>query len=265
MLDFLDEAVSDERLDKITIFCSPRAVRDFELPITHKIIMCDKDMEERSYVRRILWSQRGIANECQSIGAEVFLAMTGIGIGGDMVPSVTFIQQSLPFCAEVLAMQKTVPRLRLYLLRYLMKQSCRSSRYVIVQSPFMQNWLMKAFNLNADQLQVQQPGPRVLPSEGGKSYAVQPMNATRPNSRILYIGSSSPHKNVKILSETMPLVRRKLPGARLFATLPHGHPICDGDQIMGLGYLDGAALGDAYALASVLVQPSIVELSLIHI
>ena len=77
--------------------------------------------------------------------------------------------------------------------------------------------------------------------------------------RLLYVGTTEPHKNLQVVLHGMEKVRRSLSEATLFMTCPLDHPLCRQDGIVGLGYLNRAELRQAYELATCLIQPSLVE------
>jgi len=57
----------------------------------------------------------------------------------------------------------------------------------------------------------------------------------------------------------MAVLRRRLPDASLFATVPQEHPIVRADGVHHLPHLPPSTLREAYTLATALVMPSLVE------
>jgi glycosyltransferase involved in cell wall biosynthesis len=85
------------------------------------------------------------------------------------------------------------------------------------------------------------------------------MRETQPTLRLLYVGNQSAYKNVTFVIGAMRELRAGLPSLKLFLTWPVDHPACRMEGVVGLGYLRGAELREAYELATVLVMPSLVE------
>jgi glycosyltransferase involved in cell wall biosynthesis len=90
---------------------------------------------------------------------------------------------------------------------------------------------------------------------------LRPMLDVPPDARLLYVGSDAPYKNVEIVIKGLERLRERSRRVTLFVTWPSEHPACRTPGIVGLGYLDAPSLAAAYDLATVLVQPSLVETS----
>src|SRR2546425_46337 len=102
LTDLLQAAIDDTRFERVTVFCSPRKTRMVEIAASEKIIECEQAVAESGAISRWLWSQRYLAREVVRKGADALLSFTGIGVGPPSAPTVSFIQQSLPFCPEAL-------------------------------------------------------------------------------------------------------------------------------------------------------------------
>lgn len=81
---------------------------------------------------------------------------------------------------------------------------------------------------------------------------------------VVYIGRISPEKNLAMLAEVMPALRKRLPGARL-AMVGSGPGIdalresFDPEWAMFTGYLSGDDLAAAFAVGDIFVFPSLTE------
>src|SRR5690348_10122630 len=185
--------------------------------------------------------------------------MSGIGSSPERVPMIVFIQQALPFCYEALERCDLRTKIRMLTIGRLMKRSCNNAALIVTQTPTMSEWIRSACELTNMQIMVVKPwGDQVgMDSEQGGSVAA--MLNVPAHLRLLYVGNSSPYKNLDCLFGALPEIRRRAPGATLFLTCRSDHPLCKRTGAIGLGYLGGRALKSAYQLATVLVTPSLVE------
>jgi len=257
LLDFLNAAVDDPRVTRITVFCSPQRVREFSFPDEPKIHVFEQPRAERSYLYRIYWFERGLAQACQQAGADVLFCMSGSGQSRGGMPHVTFIQQSKPFFREILRTSTLRQRLRLWLLKVLMQRSSRLARVVIVQTETMKAWVSRDFQLPDERIEVVQPSPPEPIHD--ESVSIGAMEAVPAGLRLLYVGSDAPQKNVDTIIQGLARLREIVPGTMLFLTWPSDRPACKQPGVVCLGYLRAAQLWKAYELATVVVMPSLVE------
>lgn len=258
LLDFLRAALENPRITCLTLFCSPRTVRRFDLPVSPKLYCEEQPLAERSYAVRIWWFQVGLARACRRVGADILFCMVGASRGDAQVPHVTFIQQSLPFSAEVRRRYGVKDQARMLILKQLMAASCRSAQCVVVQTPTMQQWVSKAFHLPIEKCSIAWPTPPNPVDTTG--YAPLKKIEQAPHGmRLLYVGSESPHKNLALIVAAMSHLRKTLPEAILFLSLPEDHQFSQLPGVICLGYLSGGGLWQAYAQCDLLVMPSLVE------
>jgi glycosyltransferase involved in cell wall biosynthesis len=85
------------------------------------------------------------------------------------------------------------------------------------------------------------------------------MRTCAEDRRILYVGSMSSYKNVEMVACALSRLRERVPGTNLFLTCEPTHPLCAKEAVVGLGQLDPAELGAAYEMATIVVQPSLIE------
>ena len=257
--DVLRAAIRCGDIERITVFCSPRKARNFDMPQSQKLFEVPRAYAERSVLGRLHWLRRGLKKDVKVLKANMLACMSGIGSSPERVPMIVFIQQALPFCYEALERCDLRTKIRMLTIGRLMKRSCNSAALIVTQTPTMSEWIRSACELRNMQIMVVKPwGDQVgMDSEQGGSVAA--MLNVPAHLRLLYVGNSSRYKNLECLFSALPEIRRRAPGATLFLTCPSDHPICTRTGAIGLGYLGGGALKSAYKLATILVTPSLVE------
>lgn len=259
LLDFLRAALDDPRISQVTVFCSPRAVRRFDLPPSPKLRSVERPLAERSYLARIWWFQVSLARKCRQIGADVLVCMVGAGRVHSSPPHVTFIQQSLPFSEEALQYCGIKVRIQMRVLQELFRSSCGTAQHVMVQTPTMKRWVSEKLNILATRIDV------VLPDVDLARFSSNVGVPDRSDSRagddpiILYVGNDEPYKNVKRVLEGIELLRKTTPNVMLQVTWPTDHPLCQQSGVECLGFLSLDQLVQAYRHATILVMPSLVE------
>lgn len=257
--DFLQAAVGDARFERITVFCSPRKTRLVAVEASTKVFECEQELAESGAVPRFWWSQRGLAGEVAKTGAHALLAFTGVAVGSASVPAVTFIQQSLPYCPEALRACGVGVRLRMAVVLAAMRRSCWRSSFVIAQTPTMKDWITARLHLPESRVRVIVPCPTEFTPGQLRCDALAQMNGVPADRRLLYVGSTAPYKNLKMAVKALPLVREFFPCATLFLTCAPDDPLCSHEGVVGLGYLGPGELEQVYAMATLLVMPSLVE------
>lgn len=255
--EFLRVAIEHPRVRRLSVFTSPRALRDFNLPDGETVREYTMPHAEAPLARRVAWHERGVSRAAASVGADLLLCMTGMG-NGHSVRHVTFIQQSLPFCGEALALMPGQARVRYRIMRALMRRSAVASVRVVTQTPTMAAWVGHAFGLTQDRISWFMPVPRQLRPRG-RIRPSSPLDAVPPGGRVLYVGNDEKYKNVDVVIRGMARLRLTMPSAALFVTWPPSHHKCGLPGVHGLGFLKPDALAAAYTAADVLVQPSLVE------
>jgi glycosyltransferase involved in cell wall biosynthesis len=140
-----------------------------------------------------------------------------------------------------------------------MRTSCRTSQRVIVQTDVMQRCVAAEFAIPIEKIDVVKPDVDDLPRPTVLSKSIAAMSATWPGKRLLYVGNQSSYKNTAVLTRAVTIMRKSCSGLKLFLTWPPDAPDCQQDGVVGLGYLQGAELRQAYELADALVMPSLVE------
>jgi glycosyltransferase involved in cell wall biosynthesis len=259
LTDVLNAATADSRIGNISVFCSPRARRLFNLPASDKIHQIECRVSEANRIYRLWWIENRLRCEVQRRGGDVLLCLTGIGSARGYPPHVTMIQQSLPFFPEISCRTGSFEWLRMSVMLRAMRRSCTSSQHVIVQTPTMRKRVAEEFRLPPERISVILPAVSDLPPPIIPSERLATMRATNTGLRLLYVGNQSAYKNVELVVRAFGKLRTLLNGLKLFLTWPPDHPVCRSDGIVGLGYLQGAVLREAYELATVLVMPSLME------
>src|SRR5690349_21785493 len=73
--DFLIAALNNERLARITVFTSPRCLRNFSLPESEKIAEVAVPTAERNYLWRAWWLEHELPKRVTQNKADVLLCM----------------------------------------------------------------------------------------------------------------------------------------------------------------------------------------------
>jgi glycosyltransferase involved in cell wall biosynthesis len=257
--DVLRAAIRSDDIERITIFCSPPEVRKFDMPPSPKLFEAPRPDAEGSILGRFRWLTTGLKQEVKTLQPDILVCMNGIGSSPERIPVVVFIQQALPFCDEALERCDLRTKIRISVIGSLMKRSCNNASLIVTQTPTMNDWIRSACPLTNEQFMVVKPwGDQVgMDSEQGGSVAG--MLRVPSHLRLLYVGNSSRYKNLECLLSALPEIRRHTHGASLFLTCPADHPACRNPGVVGLGYLGGSSLREAFRLATVFVTPSLVE------
>lgn len=259
LADFISAALADDRFSRISVFCSPRSMRLFDLPASSRIQEIECLLAERSRFYRWWWLERRLAADVAKIGADVVLCFNGAGVTGAVAPSITFIQQSLPFSAEAQALMSSLERLRCKAILAVMNRSCRASRTVLVQTGTMKSVVAVTLGIPPEKIEVVPPVVRELKSLQAPAVELAPMRSATPGFRLLYVGNASSHKNVEILLSASATLRDRFPEISVFLTWPRDHQVSRRDGIVCLGYLNAPLLAEAYQLADIFVMPSLQE------
>lgn len=257
LLDFLNAVLNDPRVTQVTIFCSPRITRRFDLPQSPRLHGEERQFAEKSYLARVWWFQVLLARHCHQAGADALICMVGAGHAQPGIPYVTFIQQSLPFSVEAQRRLGFSDRAIVLVIKLLMKSSCRSAQRVIVQTPTMRRWVSEQFRVPIARIDA------VIPAIDTKLFPLQASAESYPGlsktPNILYVGNLAPYKNIETILVGMKLLQEQVPEATLCAT-------CSPDQMIGqqpgircLGFLPADLLAQVYREAAILVMPSLVE------
>ena len=257
--DVLRAAVRCSNVERITVFSSPRNVRRFDMPGSEKIIEIPRPYAEKSVIGRLHWLTRGVQEEVRALRPDLLLCMSGIGKTCEPVPMVVFIQQSLPFCDEALARCGLWTKIRINTIGRLMKRSATHAAMIVTQTPSMSEWVRQACGLRDKKIIVVKPWGDEIGMNSEQGGSVNEMLRVPSHLRLLYVGNSSPYKNLECLQAAFAEVRRRVPGTTLFLTCPSDHPFCKTAGVVGTGYLGGSALRSAYELATVFITPSLVE------
>ena len=77
--DVLRAAIRCEDIERITVFCSPRNVRSFDMPLSQKLFEVPQPYAEKSVLGRIHWLNRGLKGSVMALKADLVVCMNGIG------------------------------------------------------------------------------------------------------------------------------------------------------------------------------------------
>lgn len=258
LMDTITAAVRNQQVSTITVFCSPRSVRSFDLPRSPKIVEVAEGAAE-SAVLRLWWHERGLGRRAAEAGADAVLCLHSAGLTPAHIPHVTFAQRPITYSPEARARVPLKHRYRIPLIRHSMRRSCRSAWRVFVQTPSMREEVSRAFGVPPDRIEVAIPGPRELPASDHPNPALQPMRDTPAGSRVLFVGELFPHKNVEVAALAVACLQDRSPDLRLFVSSPPNRPLPELPGVVPLGFVPDDALGEAYDLADAFVMPSLHE------
>lgn len=256
--DFLRAALEDARITEVTSLTSPAEARGFALPSAAHYRDLPQRLAHGSAAFRMWWACFGFDRLRRRLRADVSVSMTGIGFTSGARHAL-FIQQALPFYEEARARFSTRQQLRFRTIGVLMRRAAHKADLVAVQSGEMAQRAASDLGVEPSRIAVVSPLVCVPPAAAALSVEARAMAAAPEGRRVLYIGSTAPHKNVGVVVEGMALLRRLLPGAQLFLTCPPGSPGTGQEGVVGLGWVPHDRVGDLIRQASVLVQPSIAE------
>ena len=102
LLDLLREAECHARTERVVVFTSPRQYRTFDFPQSARINEIPQPRAHRAAMRPA-WHLHFLHRAAVAAGADVVLCMNGMGYGKGL-PFVHFVQQSLPFSREAIAL-----------------------------------------------------------------------------------------------------------------------------------------------------------------
>jgi glycosyltransferase involved in cell wall biosynthesis len=257
--ELVTAALRNPRIERLVVFTSPRSMCNFDLSGDGRLQQIEIARAERGPLSRLRWLLTGLPAAVGAHEAGALICLGGGGFAPSKVPCLLFIQQSLPFSTEAQERLSWPERVRMRGLAWTMQASARRAALVIVQTATMKRSVMERFQLESSRIAVVEPCASAFPPNTAEAPALKEMRATPPGLRLLYVGNTSAYKNLGALPAAMRRVRATFPGATLFCTVPAGHAIVDGELIRSVGYLDRAALREAYLLATALVMPSLVE------
>src|ERR1039458_8562563 len=80
--DVLSAAIADRRFARVSVFCSPRDCRIFDLPFSDKVREIECRSSENSRIYRLWWLENRLPSEVKKYQADVLLCMGGIGSAG---------------------------------------------------------------------------------------------------------------------------------------------------------------------------------------
>lgn len=258
LLGIVGAALDSTAVSHLTVFCSPAKQREFRLPDDGKLNVVDVPLGERGFAGRALWQHVGLRSATRADGAQVLLCLSGGGLAATPVPTVQFIQQSLPFSREALATVGYRDFLRARTIGWNMRVSAVRSTGVAVQTETMKRWVVEQLGIETSRVRVFEPTvePDCPSREAGKPAEER---QTGGNRRFLYVGNTSPYKNLVVLQRAMERLAERRPGTRLLATIPAKHPLASAPGVEALGRVPPTTLWQTYRSVTALIMPSLVE------
>lgn len=260
LIGILNAALADERIAKISMFCTPSEKRLASIPCSNKLVAIEKPWVDKNYLLRILWYEWLLAMECRRIRADVLLVSANFGNGCRDVPHVTYVRQSLPFSEEALNSFATYKdRLIAGSYGIRMKRSCRRAAHVICQSSVMKCSLIDTFGLDPARVTTIYSAPKQLGEKSDPKSFSETIGLPGNKVRLIYVGTDAPYKKLATVVGGLKLIQSRFPETELALTLPTGHHYASLHGIKCVGYLNDEQLAAAYLSAAILVLPSLVE------
>lgn len=140
------------------------------------------------------------------------------------------------------------------------RRASKKADLVIVQSSEMKEVVQAYFGLDPNRVAVATPSVAIAAAVAGEPReALAAMESVPADRRLLYVGNDRPHKNVRVAIAGMAAIRSLVPDATLFLTWPVDHPAAKAEGVVCLGSVPHSQVGELYARATALVQPSLAE------
>lgn len=260
----------------ITTFVLPEKCREFHLPIEcHSGMVIESGVGD-SWLGRLVWQNFALPQQLRRMQADVVFSIANSGAIHPALPQVLYLHQPNAFRGTPLCEVRSVQELRFWVIGILAKLSGRSSHAVIVQTEAMKVAVGERYPALRAKLVVIPGGvgdvARSEPSLG----EVRQRLGGESGPVICYVSLPSAHKNHATLLAAWPLVREKIPGARLALTLDKDVPVPDpasrgGASLSGcslgslpagvinLGVLSRVDVRSLYVCSDVMVFPSVAE------
>jgi glycosyltransferase involved in cell wall biosynthesis len=258
LLDTLAVAIDNKDISRISVFTSPKETRDFDLPSSEKIEELPQPAAE-NFLLRLWWYERRLPREVASLRPDILVCMHSMGLSPDSIPHVTFVQRPLVYSAETRRLVKWHQRYRMPVIRSAIGRSVRSAHKTFVHTPTELRSVATQFGIPEDKIQIVLPPPRALSRTAEPAPELRPMRDVPEDRRLLFVGQLFKHKNVGLVADAMPELRRRFSDVTLFVIGPPTHEFQHGPDVVYLGAVPDGALREAYELASVLVMPSLHE------
>lgn len=257
-LEVVRAALDSGAISRVSVFSAPAALRAFEWPNSSRLRIISHEAAERSPLSRLSWQLAGFSLASEHLGADATLGLSNGGSRAGRLPGAIFLQQSLPFFEEGMMSFGMRSQIWLSAVRAVMHAGCSNSNLVLVQTSVMRECVIREFAIPPERVRVYLPSATLAPRQSLCPRCAR-MLGVPADRRILFVGGSGPYKNLEILVAALPGLRRRLPGLTLFVTLAADHALCATEGVVGLGYLSGPELTEAYEEATALVMPSLVE------
>lgn len=258
LLDTISAALRNPHVSTLTVLCSPRSARSFDLLPSPRLVEVEETIAE-NFLLRLWWHERGLSRRVHEVGADVVLCAHSAGLTGGDIPHATFVQRPIVYSPESRRQVPAKHRYRMPLIRYSMGRSCRSARRIFVQTPVMAEEVVAHFGVSSDLIDIIPPQPRALPVSSHIPPILDRMTHPHQGLRILFVGELFPHKNVGVAIAAVGRLQARFPGARMFVSAPPNRPLADAPHVVKLGFVSDEALRQAFELADVFVMPSLHE------
>lgn len=258
LLDTLRAVEENPDVQRVTLFTSPRAVREYDLPPSEKVEEQPQRFAEH-VAARPLWYELLLPRAVERCGADVLLCLHSAGESPTGVPHATFVERPLVYAPEAWAAVDRGQRLRMPVIRWTILRSCRTAARVFAHTRTEADIIARLADIDPQTIEVVLPTAKVFPPVLRPSPRLAGMRAVPDSCRLLFVGQLYAHKNVRVVIDALPILRARFPGIRLFVVGPEHDPLPASPDVEYLGMLSAEELGEAYSLATVLVMPSLHE------
>ena len=195
------EIAADDRVDRITVFCSPMEAVDYAPRDHPRVAWVTRAAEHGSASRRIRWYVRDLGRAAESAGADVVLAMNGMG--HTRLPSVTVVQQAFAVTGAIRKLRPATVAAKLATVRKLTQSTVTRSRHVVTQSGWMRHALWSATGVASEVLPLGLPRRPTAASTAAREPVVA------------WIGSPLAYKRFDVAERAIASVKQSKPSVSL--------------------------------------------------
>lgn len=209
-----------------------------------------------SSIGRVAWLIWGLSQAAASHGVTHLLTLGGGGLGPSSSATSVLIQQSLPFSKEAVATFPLLARARIAAIRRMMSIGARRARNVVVQTDTMADLVSRDLGFDRTKVHVVRPS---VPADVRNAIAQTEPAERNGHLRLLYVGNSSPYKNLSVVERALDALHSAGKQPILAATIQPASGLGSRRDVEALGTLDRSRLIAEYRRATCVIMPSLTE------